>query len=65
MTEYHKVTASDCLKVATEGERRRLDKVHDSGLMLRLADRWCVKNWYILGGYLGDDKWDATKGGGE
>ena len=59
--EYHRLTSIDCLEVATGSEKKRLTNVHDFYLMIALAKRWCVKYGFKLGGYLGDDKWDATQ----
>lgn len=58
---YYKLTESDCLEVATDAEKSRLTYIHDFYLMVALAKRWCSKHGYELGGYLGDDKWDATR----
>ncbi len=57
---YHKINKQDCLSVATPAETDRLNNITDYDLLKRLATRWCVANYFILGGYLGQDNWDAT-----
>ena len=59
--KYHKVNKADCLSVATNDEGVRLNQILDTALMKHLAKRWCDNSRYKLGGYLGSDKWDATK----
>lgn len=58
---YHKVTRLDCLGVATREEKQRLNYIDDITLLKTLALKWCNKNGFKLGGYLGDSKWDATQ----
>ena len=58
---YHKITYSDCTGVATKSETLMLDYITPMDLMIALAKRWCKKNNYKLGGYLGNYCWDATK----
>ena len=60
--DYHKITRADCISVSTGEEKTRLAYITDIALLKKLAMRWCSKNGYKLGGYLGGDKWDATKG---
>lgn len=59
--DYHKITLQDCLSVATSAEKVRLSMVSDLALLKALAKKWCDVNSYKLGGYLGNDKWDATR----
>lgn len=60
---YHRVTYKDCLSVATKDERYKLTQITSMDLLADLAGRWCKRNGYRLGGYLGgkDWAWDATK----
>lgn len=58
---YHKITLQDCLLMATLKEKVRLSMISDIKLLKRLAQNWCDFNGYKLGGYLGNEKWDATK----
>lgn len=60
---YHKVTFQDCLEAATKAEAERLKNILDISLLKELALKWCEMNGYKLGGYLGHDCWDASKGG--
>ena len=57
---YHKVNLQDCLSVASPTEKIRLSMISDMALLKALAKKWCDKNGYKLGGYLGNDKWDAS-----
>lgn len=57
---YHRITRTDCLSVATEKETQRLEYITDFGLLEHLAGRWCKKFGYRLGNYLGNGRWDAT-----
>ncbi len=57
---YHKIVLEDCLSVATAEEMFRLSHITDLALVKKLANKWCDKNGYRLGGYLGSDAWDAT-----
>lgn len=59
--KYHKITLQDCLSVATPKEKIRLSMIRDGALLGTLVKRWCDMNGYKPGGYLGNDKWDATK----
>ena len=58
---YHKVELRDCLSVASPREKVRLSMITDINLLKELASKWCSSNGYKLGGYLGNDKWDATR----
>ena len=58
---YHKVTRSDCLSVATKDVANKLKLITDFTILKALAAIWCAMNGYKLGGYLGNDCWDATK----
>ncbi len=58
--DYHKITKTDCLSVATKDERLRLDMITDISLLKRLAKKWCDDKGFRLGGYLGNNCWDAT-----
>ena len=63
---YKKITEKDLLLIATEEEKNRLEIITDIYLLKRLALKWCTKNGYKLGGYLGHSKkegscWDAIK----
>ncbi len=65
--KYHKVNYNDCLSVATSDEISSLEYITNIAILKMLAKRWCVKNGYKLGGYLGWSKkdgesWDATLG---
>ena len=59
---YYRVTYKDCLSVATKDEATKLAHITPMDLLLKLAKRWCKKNGYKLGGYLGgkDWAWDST-----
>ena len=59
--KYHKITLQDCLLIATPKEKVRLSMIRDMGLLKKLAQNWCDYNGYKLGGYLGNEKWDATE----
>lgn len=59
--DYHKITLQDCLLTATPKEKVRLSMIMDLKLLKHLAQTWCDFNGYKLGGYLGNEKWDATK----
>lgn len=58
---YHRITLQDCLSVASPIEKVKLTQISDLGLLGHLAKIWCGVNGYKLGGYLGNEKWDATK----
>ena len=58
---YHRITLQDCLLTATPKEKVRLSMISDLKLLKRLAQNWCDVNGYKLGGYLGNEKWDATR----
>lgn len=60
--DYKKITLLDCLSVASHTEKMRLSMISDLALLKLLVNKWCDVNGYKLGGYLGNDKWDATKG---
>ena len=62
--DYHKVTKADCLTVATPDVKARLGVISDMDILKSLATIWCAINGYKLGGYLGNDCWDATKKAG-
>lgn len=59
--DYHKVNLQDCLSVASPKEKVQLSMISDIELLKRLAIDWCDVNDYKLGGYLGNEKWDATR----
>ena len=63
---YKKITEKDLLLIATEEEKNHFEHIFDIYLLKELALRWCKKNDYKLGGYLGHSKkdgacWDAIK----
>lgn len=58
---YHKITETDCLSVASKDERVRLICITDFALLKKLAKRWCDKNNYKLGDYVGDVCWGSTE----
>ena len=58
--KYHKITRQDCLSVATPEEKGRLGSITDHALLKELAGYWCAATGYKLGGYLGNDNWEAT-----
>lgn len=60
--EHRIVNLRDCLLTATPREKMRLSMISDMKLLRTLAQNWCDFNGYKLGGYLGNEKWDATKG---
>ena len=60
MTE-HIVSRQDCLSVASKEEVAKLNHISDIHLLKALAGKWCTLNNYLLGGYLGNWKWDALR----
>lgn len=58
---YHKVDLQNCLSVASSTEKVKLSMITDMALLKALAKKWCNKNGYKLGGYLGNNKWDASR----
>lgn len=51
--EYHRITRNDCVTVASTAEVLVLQHITPMDLLRELAQRWCTKHGYKLGGYLG------------
>lgn len=58
---YHRITYKDCLEMADEWEKKYLENLTNHSLLKFLAGEWCKKNDFTLGGYLGGNRWDATR----
>lgn len=61
MDKVIKLMKDKYMTVATKEEVAKDGYISSIGLYKPIALRWCAKNGYKLGGYLGNWTWDAVK----